>query len=148
MSWHERRALVSAVSTVVILAVYSTVMSPRYPAGDPFAPAVFEFWGGFFLLLIPFTIAAQIIIEIAFTIFSRMATQEGEPSVRDERDSLIDLRSARNALYVFSVGVVLAVGTQAFGLEPAVMFVLLIASGVLSALVSDISQFVYYRRGY
>jgi hypothetical protein len=77
-----------------------------------------------------------------------MATQEGEPSVRDERDSLIDLRSARNALYVFSVGVVLAVGTQAFGLEPAVMFVLLIASGVLSALVSDISQFVYYRRGY
>lgn len=148
MSWHEWRAVVSAVSTLLIVVIFSAVMAPRYPAVNPYAPEVFQFWGSFFLLLIPFTIIAQIVIQIIFTLLTRIATKADEPSGMDERDSLIDMRSARNSVYVFSFGVVVAVGTQAFGVIPAVMFVLLIASGVASSLVSDISQWFYYRRGY
>ncbi|MFN8531184.1 MAG: hypothetical protein U0670_21480 [Anaerolineae bacterium] len=148
MSYQERRALVSLVSTVLIIVLYSTFMLQRYPDADPYSRDVFHFWGGFFLILIPVTIMAKIVITILFSIFNTIATRQAEPMMSDERDQLVELRSTRFALYVFSLGVVVAMGSLVLDQPPTVMFMLLIGAGVVSDLVSDAAQFVYYRRGF
>lgn len=148
MSYQERRAIVSLISTVVITAAYSAYMLERYPEADAYAPEVFRFWGTYFLILIPVAIIARIVITIIFSIINTVATREGEPDVIDERDKLIELRATRNSLYVFSVGIVLAMAALAADQPPALMFVILIVAGVVAEMVSEISQFYFYRRGF
>src|SRR5690606_21156430 len=111
MSYQERRALVSVISTIVITVLYSIYMLQRYPDAVDYSPEIFHFWGSFFLILIPVTIAARIAITSHFIIFSTVTAQDGEPSVTDERDTLIEQKSIRNGLYVFSIGFLLAMAT-------------------------------------
>jgi hypothetical protein len=149
MSYHERRALLSIISTIGITALYVAFMLPRYPVEvDAYAPEVFRYWGNFFLLLIPVTIAARIVLEILFVIVNTIFTREAISDRTDERDKLIELKSTRNALWTFMLGFVLAIGSLSFDVQPSAVFALLIAAGLLSSLVSDVSDFFFYRRGY
>jgi hypothetical protein len=146
MSYHERVALVSAGSSVVITLTYTAYRIQFYPAGDPYAPEVFQFWGGFFLLLILVSIAGRIIIRILFSIINTITTQEEEPGIVDERDRLIEMK-ARPSIYVFVGGFMLAMAALAAGLPPAVMFVLIFVGGFASDVLSELLLFIYYRRG-
>jgi hypothetical protein len=148
MSYQERRAIVSLISSVLITALYSVYMAQRYPVTAPYSPEVFRFWGAFILILIPVSIVAKIIIYIVFSIINTIATREDEPSITDERDKFIELKATRNSLYVFSVGFLLAMLALVIDQPPATMFIILIGGGLLSEAVSDISQFIFYRRGF
>lgn len=148
MSYQERRAIVSLIETVVVSALYSAYMIQRYPAGDLYSPAIFHFWGSFFLILIPVTIVAKIIIYIIFAIINAIATREEELPITDERDKMIELKSQINGGFVFVFGFILAMASLVASLPPAVMFIILLLSGILSEIISDISQFYYYRRGF
>jgi uncharacterized membrane protein len=147
MSFQERRAIVSLISSIGITALYSSYMIQRYPDASAYSAEVFHFWGAFFLILIPVTIVAKIIIYIVFSIFNTIATREEEPSIVDERDRLIELKATRNSLYVFVFGFLVAMGTLVFEMPPSTMFAILIVSGVASEMVSELSQFYFYRRG-
>jgi hypothetical protein len=68
-------------------------------------------------------------------------------SFSDERDKFIELRALRNALYVFTGGFFLAMGSLALGMPPSVMFIVLMCSGYVSGLVGDGSQIYFYRKG-
>ncbi len=148
MSYQERRALVSIATTIVISAFYFVYVLQRYPDADAYSPEVFRFWGTTIVILIPVSIVAQIIIYIVFSILNTVVTREDEPAVTDERDKLIGLKSARNSLYVFTIGFLLAMLTLVAELPPTVMFVVLISAGIASEVVNDISEFVFYRRGF
>jgi hypothetical protein len=148
MSYQEKRSLVNVISGILITVFYSAFMIQRYPEADAYSREVFHFWGAFFLILIPISIAARIIIYIIFSIVNAIATREEEPPITDERDKLIELRAGRLALYVFTIGVVLAMGSLVVELPPAAMFIILICSGVASEIVSEVAQFYYYRRGF
>ncbi len=148
MSYQERRALVSLVETIVISVLYSAYMIQRYPAATPYSPEIFHFWGSFFLILIPVSIVAKIITAIIFAILNAIATREEEPPITDERDKLIELKAQTNGGYVFIIGFILAVGSLVISLPPAAMFIILLLAGMLSQIISDISQFYYYRRGF
>ncbi|MBI5668840.1 MAG: DUF2178 domain-containing protein [Chloroflexi bacterium] len=148
MSYQEKRSLVNLVSVVLITAVYSAYMIQRYPEASPYSPEVFRFWGAFFLILIPVSIVARIVIYILFAIINAIATREEEPPITDERDRLIELKSAQMSLYVFTAGFVLAMVSLVADMPPSAMFIILICAGVVSEMVSDISQFYYYRRGF
>ena len=65
----------------------------------------------------------------------------------DERDRLIELKSTRNGFFVFIFGFVAAMVVVAAGMPPAVMFVTFVCSGVVSDMISTISEFYFYRRG-
>jgi len=147
MSFQERRSLVNLISTVLISTLYSAYMVQRYPEGSSYSADVFRFWGSFFLILIPVTIIAKIVIYIVFSIINTIATNEEEPPITDERDKLIELKATRNSLYVFTAGFLLAMGSLVIDMPPSAMFVILICSGIVSEMVSDISQFYFYRRG-
>ncbi len=147
MSFQERRSLVNLISTILITALYSAYMVQRFPEANPYSPEVFRFWGAFFLILIPVSIVARIVIYIVFYIVNTLATKVEEPSITDERDNLIELKATRYSLYVFGVGVLLAMGSLVIDMPPSVMFIVLICSGIVSEMVSEISQFYFYRRG-
>jgi hypothetical protein len=125
-------------------------MMQRYPQVSPYSPEVFRFWGAFFLILIPVSIVAKIIVYIIFAIINTIATRQEEPSMSmtDERDRLIEMKSATNSFYVFIAGFLLAMGSLVIEMPPSVMFIILICFGVLSEIVSEISQFIFYRRGF
>lgn len=148
MSYQERRALVNLISTILITGVYSAYMLQRYPESSPYSAEVFRFWGSFVLILIPVSIVAKIIIHIVFSIINTVATHETEPAITDERDKLIELKATRNSLYVFATGFFAAMGSLVMEQSPSVMFIILIGTGVVSDMVSELSQFYFYRRGF
>jgi hypothetical protein len=148
MSYQERRAIVAIISSIVITAVYSGYMMQRYPQADAYSPEIFRFWGAYFLILIPVSIVARIIIHIVFSIINAIATREREPGLTDERDKLIEMKSSYSSGWVFIVGFMLAMGALAIGQPPAVMFIIMLCAGLLSDVMSELSQFFFYRRGF
>jgi large-conductance mechanosensitive channel len=148
MSYQERRSLVNLISTIVVTILYSAYMIQRYPQVDLYAQEVFHFWGSFFLILIPVSIVARIIIYILFAIVNAIATREEEPPITDERDKLVEFKSQLNSGYIFIIAFILAMGSLVFGMPPAGMFIILLLGGLLSEVIGDILQFFYYRRGF
>jgi hypothetical protein len=147
MSFHERRSMVDLVGTILVSVFYSAYMIQRFPEASPYSPEVFRFWGAFILILIPVSIVAKIVIYIVFHIINAIATREDEVPITDERDKLIELKAQTISNYVFIAGFILAMSTLVMELPPSAMFIVLFLSGLLSQVVSDISTFLFYRRG-
>jgi len=99
------------------------------------------------MILIPLAIVVEIIIHIVFAIINKIVTNEDIPEIEDERDKLIELKSIRISHWIFTLGFMLAMGSQAIGMQPWVMFITLIASGFLSGIISEAVKIFYYRRG-
>jgi nucleoside recognition membrane protein YjiH len=95
------------------LHVYS-----KYIAVNPEIINSFKFWGKAFVILIPIAIVAQIIIHIIFAIINKMVTNEDMPTTDDERDKLIELKSIRISHWIFTIGFMLAMGSQAIDMKP------------------------------
>jgi hypothetical protein len=148
MSLQERRVIVILVSTIVITLGYSAFMIQRYPEGDAYSPEVFRFWGAFFLIFIAVLIVARILIYIVFSIVNAIATRDDKPPLIDERDKLIEVKSTQRSLAVFVLGFILAMGSLVVDQPPATMFIIFICSVIVSEIVSDLSQFYFYRRGF
>src|SRR5690348_17268579 len=129
MSAHERQAIVSLLTTLLLAVFFAVYVLPRYPAGNPYAPEVFHFWGLAFVVLVPVSIVANIVMSVVSNVVYAVATQEKASSFADERDNFIELRALRNALYAFIIGFSLAMGSLAIGMPPSVMFIVLMASG-------------------
>jgi hypothetical protein len=147
MSAHERQAVVSLLTTLLVAAFFVGSVLPRYPAGNPYAPAVFHFWGLAFVVLVPVSIVANIAVSIVFSVVYAMATRQKASSFADERDKFIELRALRISLYVFTAGFSLAMGSLAIGMPPSVMFIVLMGAGYGSGLVGNISKLYLYRQG-
>jgi hypothetical protein len=148
MSYQERRAIASLISTILISTIYFIFAFQRYPVGNSYSTDVFHFWGSAILIFIPVSIVAKIVIHIQFNIIYAMATKEKEPSLSDERDRLIGLKATGNSLYVFMFGFLLAMGSLVMDMPPSVMFSILIFSVIVSEIFGDITQLYFYRRGF
>lgn len=147
MSYQEKKSIVSLISTLLIFGFYCMYVFQKYPAGSLDQADTFRFWGSFILILIPVTITAKIIISIVFNIIHRIATNEAEPSFADELDKLIELKATRNSHYVFTFGFLLAMGSLVMDMQPTVMFIILIGSGLVSEIVGVITQLYHHRKG-
>lgn len=93
------------------------------------------------------TIVSQIIIHIIFAIINKIVTNEDISSITDERDKLIELKAIRISHWIFIFGFLLSMGSQAVGMQPWVMFITLIFSGFIAAIVSEIAKIYFYRKG-
>lgn len=144
----ERQTLVTLIATVLIFVIYSLVVYNKYIAVNPEIINDFRFWGKAFIVLIPVAIVAQIIIHIVFAIINKIVTNEDIPTRDDERDKLIELKSIRISHWIFTLGFFLAMGSQAIGLQPWVMFFVLISAGFLSGIISEAAKIYFYRKGF
>ncbi|MBL8134301.1 MAG: DUF2178 domain-containing protein [Anaerolineae bacterium] len=151
MSYQEKRSLVSIATTLLVSSIYLSYMLGRFPGADVPIVELLRYWGAVILLSIPVFILATIFVTILFVILNTIVTREGEPKITDERDKLIELKASRNGMYVFMVGIMLAMTPLLIDLPVSTMlsamFLTLYGMGMLSSVVSDVSQFLYYRRG-
>lgn len=147
MSYQESRSIMNLISTVLITVLYSAYMIQRYPEGDLYSPEVFRFWGAFFIILIPVMIVAKIISHIVFAIMNAIATREENLPAVDERDRFIENKASVIGHNVFIFGFILAMGSLVIEMPPAAMFIILLLSGLVSEIVSDMTQFYFYRTG-
>ena len=147
MSSQERQTIVSLLTTLLLAVIFFVYVLPRYPAGNPYSPAVFHFWGVAVVILIPVSIVANMAMSIVFSIVYSMATHEKAASFADERDKFIEARAFRNTVSVFTCGFLLAMGSLVLDLPPSVMFIVIMGSGFAAVMVGFISQLYLYRKG-
>jgi hypothetical protein len=143
MSYQERCAIALLLTTLLLAVVFLVYVLPRYPAGNAYSASVFHFWGWAVIVLLPVSIAATIVFTIVYTI----ATKENTSSFADERDQFIALRATQNAIYVFTGGFFLAMGSLTIDQPPSVRFIIVMVSVYGAGLVSNISAIFLYRRG-
>jgi len=148
MDHKEKQIILSIIISILVFACYSLYVYHKYMAGNMEIINDFKFWGKSFLIFIPVAILAQIIIYIVFAIINKMVTNEDIPTLSDERDKLIDLKAIRISHWMFTLGLLLAMGSQAMGMKPYVMFVVLIFSGFVSSILAEIAKLYFYRKGF
>lgn len=143
----ERRILVTLICLIIIPAIYWLRVYLKFIAGNPEIINNLQFWAKKFFLLIPVMIVAMIIIMIIFAIIHKVVTNEDLPSIEDEMDKLIQLKALRISHWSTILSVILAIGSQAVGMDTWVMMVVLIAGGFVAGIIESIAQIIYYRRG-
>jgi VanZ family protein len=144
----EKMILVAMINMILIPGVYAFYVYEKYVSVNPEIINDFRFWGKAFLFLIPVTIIAQIIIHILFALINKIVTDEEISVINDERDKLIELKAIRISHWTFTLGFMLAMASQAFGMQPWVMFIILVLSGFISAIASEITKLYFYRKGF
>lgn len=147
MSYQEKKTLVNMISSVLIFSIYSIYVYSKYTAGGDELAFDLHFWAKAFLILIPVSIVARIIIAILFVIIYKITTMEDIPNFEDERDKLIELKALRSSNWVFIVGFFLAMVSQVMDMTPATMFVIIAVFGLLSEMVDNISRLYFYKKG-
>lgn len=147
MESKEKHSLLSIISSALILGGYAIYVYSNYISGQEAVLNDFSFWGKAFLVLIPVSIVAQIILHIVFAIGNKIVTNEDLETATDERDRHIDLKAVRISHWVFIAGFLLAMASQAAGMPVWVMFVLFVLSGFMASAASEIAKIIYYRRG-
>lgn len=148
MSIQEKKSLVFLISSILILGLYSLWVYNKYHDTILSNPNDFKFWGKTFLILIPVSIVANIVTIIVFTIINKILTNEDLPNITDERDKLIELKATRVSHWVFILGFLFSMGSQAIGMQPWVMFISLIVSGSVAAWADEITKIYLYRKGF
>jgi hypothetical protein len=147
MDIKEKRILISLISSVLIMFFYALYVYNRQISGNPDILNDFRFWGKSFLIFIPVAIVAQIIIQIGFAIYISATSREEIDPIEDERDKLIELKAIKISHYLFIIGFMLAMGSLALGMQPWIMFVVLISSGFIASVVNEITRLYFYRKG-
>ena len=148
MDHKQKQIILSIIISILVFASYSLYVYYKYMAGNMEVINDFKFWGKAFLILIPVAILAQIIIYIVFAIINKIITNEDIPTLSDERDKMIDLKAIRISHWIFILGFMLAMGSQAMGMQPYVMFVVLIFSGFISSITAEIVKLYFYMKGF
>jgi hypothetical protein len=151
MSFQEKNITVSLVISTMILGFYLIRIFQMIQSDSFTSTNVFWLWGIIITLAIVATIVGTILTHIVSAIIQAIKTGEEDPKIediKDERDTLIDLRGTKVTYTVFSIGVFLSMSTFVLGQPPLVMFSLLIFSGVVAQIIGDISRLYLYRRGF
>ena len=147
MSFQEKRAIASLISTTLVSGFYFAEVYRRYSEGVFAAGVDFRFWAAAILIFIPVQVVAKIILYILAVVVQAAVTRKEEPDITDEMDNLIDLKATRNFCFVFMAGFLLAMGALVLSLPPVVMFVIFTLAMVVGGVILDLSQIYYYRRG-
>ncbi len=143
----EKEIITATISILLILIFYSWFVYQKKVAGNPEIINDFQFWGKSFLFMIPIMVVALIIIFIVFAIIHKIVTNEDINSITDEMDRLINLKALRVSHWTYSLGFLLAMGSQAIGMQPWVLFVTLISSCFIGTLAEGITKIYFYRKG-
>jgi uncharacterized membrane protein (UPF0136 family) len=150
MSYQEKNVTVSLVSHLLIGVYYMANLFQMQQAGGLVPAKVFSLWAVVIVGVIVVNIVGNILTHILLSIVHAIKTrsEQVEKFIEDERDHLIGLKGDKVSHIAFSIGVLIAMLTFAFGQPPLVMFSLLILSSIVSEIIGDLSQLYLYRKGF
>ncbi len=153
MTYNEKKNVTNIFSSVLITTIYAIIIYQKYLNGALDDSNIFRFWAIIILIFIPISIVARIIIMIVFHILesivqaSKGKSIDDEIDIVDERDKFIQMKASATSMYIFIIGFVLALVTQLFDVSYHVFFIVLIAAGLITDLVSELLIIRSYRRG-
>lgn len=147
MSFQERRTIFSVVSGWIISIIFGLYLHNYYGEQLWSTPVDFPFWGKVFVIFIGVSIGARIIVHIIFHIIYKMATNDSDIDVTDERDKLIELKSERISHWFFILGFILAMWSLTWEVPHYYWFIIFFLGGLLSELVGAIATIYFYRKG-
>jgi len=147
MSYQERRSIINILSSLLIFGGYAYYVFQINGEENMLLIKDFTFWAKYILILIPVSIVSKIIVYIIFAIVNAIATREEMPSITDERDKLIELKSERVTHYLFLFGFLMAMVVLLTDWPQYYMFIVLIGMGLVSEVIGEITKFYYYRKG-
>ena len=150
MSYQEKNITVSLVSHLLIGVYYLVNLFQMQQAGGLVAAKVFSLWAVVIVGVIVVNIVGDILTHILLSIVHAIKTRSEhvENYIEDERDHLIGLKGDKVSHIAFSIGVLIAMLSFAFGQPPLVMFSLLILSSILGEIIGDVSQLYIYQKGF
>lgn len=143
----EKRILVNMVSGLAVVAIYALYVYFKYVRGNVEILQDLSFWGKAFVILVPVIIVSQVIVMIIYAIVNKIRTNQDIPTITDERDKLIEYRTMKISRNIFNAGFFFAMLSQAVGMKPVVLILVLIAACAISGLSIGIVSMTLYRRG-
>jgi len=147
MSYQEKKHITSIFTSAFFIIVYSMYLVQQYQSGILEKIDSFSYWAYIVIIILGVKIGFNIFVQIVFNIAHALITKEKQPSIVDELDNLIELRSLKYAFITFMLGFLMAMFSAANGMPIYVMFNLLILSFFAAELVGPSTQVYYYRRG-
>ncbi len=145
MSHQEKQSIVSLIVGILISVIYFVIVFLRYDVNS--LANDFRFWATVILIYVLIQIVMRIILNIILAIVTKIMDNEDIPTISDEMDKLIDLKSTRNNSIVFGAGFLLSMLLIAFGVPLVVMFYVFLFATFTASVVSDISMIYFYRKG-
>lgn len=134
MSFREKSALLTIVTMIVAFGIYGwrVVQGPVGPVEQ-------------FGLLVGVVVAQVVLIAGGHILLAIASRRMPEP--RDERDRMVELRSAHNGYFVMITGLFAMMAVVFFGASAVNVINGLLGVVVLAEIVRFGSQLVYWRRG-
>ena len=146
MTYQEKRAILLFVTTIIYL--FGFVWYRNIVCNDiSISHDDISYWANFIAYVIIIKILYNIVFQIGFNTLNRVITKEKEPTIVDEYDRLVQLKSLQNAFITFMLGMLLGIVGAANGLEISAMFNIFALSFLASEIISGISQLYFYRKG-
>lgn len=148
MLFQEKRTSILFLGGLVLAAVFMLITFGRVADAPAGAADSLRFWALTILVLVPVMIASKIVLYIFAYIVHAAATREQGPDKEDEMDKLIGLKAVRNSSTTFGLVFLAFLGALALDWPVRTAFPILLGGMFLSDLVSEATQFFYYRRGF
>jgi len=148
MSYQEKNSIISLFSSLLIFGLYCLWVFQINPDNSGTIEGTLRYWGLVIVLMLPVQIIPRIIIQMIFTIINWAVKKEDPPSFSDELDKIINLKATRNSFYGFCIVFFIAMGLLALGLTVQAMFYIMFFGFMACGIIAEISELVYYRRGY
>lgn len=146
MSYQHKKSIVVGIASIITFGLFNIYWLGKYP--DLLRSSDTALWGKTIVIMIMVQVISQILVTILFNTLNQIIAGESEPRVRDELDKLISLRVMRNSYIAFIIIFILSMVLMMTGQSINTMFNLLYFGLIGSGIFGEVTEFIYYRRGY
>ncbi len=147
MSFQEQKTIFSVVSGWTISFFFGWYVIINYSQQLWASPVDLPFWGKTFLIFMGVSIGARIVVHIIFHIIYKMATDDQDMDITDERDKLIELKAQRLTHVFFILGFIISMWSLTWDVPHYYWFLIIFFGGLLSELGGGVLTIYYYRKG-
>jgi len=145
LGYYEKRSI---MTIIVYLLVYASMFYDAivyYKLQEP-KQEFLSFWGNQFLELFLCLIFVYVLSYFAFNIINKKLTGESRPKIKDERDNTIELKAIHIAYYTFILGVFCAMLSALWVKSFSPIFLIIMATFLVSGIVAEVTRIVSYRK--
>lgn len=145
LSYYEKRSI---MSIAVYLLVYGSMFYDAfvYYRSDSPKQELLAFWGNQFLELFLCLMVIYLLAYVAFNMLDKKITGESRPTLKDERDNAIELKTIHAAYYTFILGVFGAMLSAIWVENLSPIFLIIMASFLASGVVAESTRIISYRK--
>ena len=145
MSYQQQRSIAAIVTGSILVVVYFSVALSRVDAVGPDVEELVRFWAASILILVPVGVAVAIVTAILGAIVYRITAGEDPPTIEDERDRSIELKSNQVSQAIFVLAFVASMVPVVLGASVSALFMVLVVGGFIAHVVGELARILMYR---